>query len=205
MSGLSDMSGNKVTVNQEYLFDFESKVLTDLEGGMIVLGENEKRILSIFVKNKNKVISKKKLIEHVWNSRGLQVNESSVIQAISSLRRNLGDSIKSPKLIKTVPRVGYKFIGEVDSVRTFESKVIQKPLSNKYRAEEIGKNVIDDSNINESSSGYGGNYVYDSEFFYCIVLVLFIFLLLSLFLFNFNESKMVLMYLYNKVFCYIFC
>ncbi|EKO3492635.1 winged helix-turn-helix domain-containing protein [Vibrio fluvialis] len=85
------MSHNKVTLNKNYFFDIESKVLTNLVGDIISLGENEKRVLSVFVSNKNTVISKKQLIESVWNARGVQVDEASVTQAISSLRRSLSD------------------------------------------------------------------------------------------------------------------
>ncbi|ELS8947550.1 winged helix-turn-helix domain-containing protein [Vibrio fluvialis] len=62
------MSHNKVTLNQNYFFDIESKELTNLVGGVISLGENEKRVLSVFVSNENTVISKKQLIESVWNA-----------------------------------------------------------------------------------------------------------------------------------------
>jgi len=56
------MSHNKVTLNQNYFFDIESKALTNLVGDVISLGENEKRVLSVFVSNENTVISKKQLI-----------------------------------------------------------------------------------------------------------------------------------------------
>ncbi|MBY7836546.1 helix-turn-helix domain-containing protein [Vibrio fluvialis] len=92
------MSHNKVTLNKNYFFDIESKVLTNLVGDIISLGENEKRVLSVFVSNKNTVISKKQLIESVWNARGVQVDEASVTQAISSLRRSLSNSIIKAKV-----------------------------------------------------------------------------------------------------------
>lgn len=90
------MSHNKVTLNQNYFFDIESNVLTNLVGDIISLGDNEKRVLSIFVSNENTVISKKQLIESVWNARGVQVDEASVTQAISSLRRK---GLRNPLMI----------------------------------------------------------------------------------------------------------
>ncbi|EKO3904303.1 winged helix-turn-helix domain-containing protein [Vibrio fluvialis] len=189
------MSHNKVTLNQNYFFDIESKVLTNLVGDVISLGENEKRVLSVFVSNENTVISKKQLIESVWNARGVQVDEASVTQAISSLRRSLSDSIKTPKFIKTEPRVGYKFIGKVEPVVNLEDQVIRQPLSKREETKEIKSNITGHENIYPRRE----NDVYDSTLLCYSMLVLIVVVLTSLIVFNYNDSQRVLLYLYNKI------
>lgn len=189
------MSHNKVTLNQNYFFDIESKVLTNLVGDVISLGENEKRVLSAFVSNENTVISKKQLIESVWNARGVQVDEASVTQAISSLRRSLSDSIKTPKFIKTEPRVGYKFIGNVEPVVNLEDQVIRQPLSKREGTKEIKSNITGYENIYSRRE----NDVYDSTLLCYSILVLIVVVLTSLIVFNYNDSQWVLLYLYNKI------
>ncbi|ENF8746980.1 winged helix-turn-helix domain-containing protein [Vibrio fluvialis] len=189
------MSHNKVTLNQNYFFDIESKVLTNLVGDVISLGENEKRVLSVFVSNENTVISKKQLIESVWNARGVQVDEASVTQAISSLRRSLSDSIKTPKFIKTEPRVGYKFIGKVEPVVNLEDQVIRQPLSKREETKEIKSNITGHENIYPRRE----NDVYDSTLLCYSILVLIVVVLTSLIVFNYNDSQRVLLYLYNKI------
>ncbi|MBL4282469.1 winged helix-turn-helix domain-containing protein [Vibrio fluvialis] len=189
------MSHNKVTLNQNYFFDIESKVLTNLVGDVISLGENEKRVLSVFVSNENTVISKKQLIESVWNARGVQVDEASVTQAISSLRRSLSDSIKTPKFIKTEPRVGYKFIGKVEPVVNLEDQVIRQPLSKIQETKEIKSNITGHENIYLRRE----NDVYDSTLLCYSMLVLIVVVLTSLIVFNYNDSQWVLLYLYNKI------
>ncbi|EKO3516871.1 winged helix-turn-helix domain-containing protein [Vibrio fluvialis] len=189
------MSHNKVTLNQNYFFDIESKVLTNLVGDVISLGENEKRVLSVFVSNENTVISKKQLIESVWNARGVQVDEASVTQAISSLRRRLSDSIKTPKFIKTEPRVGYKFIGKVEPVVNLEDQVIRQPLSKREETKEIKSNITGHENIYPRRE----NDVYDSTLLCYLMLVLIVVVLTSLIVFNYNDSQWVLLYLYNKI------
>ncbi|EOW6613500.1 transcriptional regulator [Vibrio fluvialis] len=189
------MSHNKVTLNQNYFFDIESKVLTNLVGDVISLGENEKRVLSVFVSNENTVISKKQLIESVWNARGVQVDEASVTQAISSLRRSLSDSIKTPKFIKTEPRVGYKFIGKVEPVVNLEDQVIRQPLSKRQETKEIKSNITGHENIYPRRE----NDVYDSTLLCYSMLVLIVVVLTSLIVFNYNDSQRVLLYLYNKI------
>lgn len=189
------MSHNKVTLNKNYFFDIESKVLTNLVGDIISLGENEKRVLSFFVSNKNTVISKKQLIESVWNARGVQVDEASVTQAISSLRRSLSDSIKRPKFIKTEPRVGYKFIGNVEPVVNLEDQMIRQPLSKRQETKEIKLNITGHENIYSRRE----NDVYDSTLLCYSMLVLIVVVLTSLIVFNYNDSQWVLLYLYNKI------
>ncbi|ELL7085637.1 transcriptional regulator [Vibrio fluvialis] len=189
------MSHNKVTLNQNYFFDIESNVLTNLVGDVISLGDNEKRVLSIFVSNENTVISKKQLIESVWNARGVQVDETSVTQAISSLRRSLSDSIKKPKFIKTEPRVGYKFIGKVAPVVNLEDQMIRQPLSKRQETKEIKSNITGHENIYSRRE----NDVYDSTLLCYSMLVLIVVVLTSLIVFNYNDSQWVLLYLYNKI------
>ncbi|EPA8367251.1 transcriptional regulator [Vibrio fluvialis] len=189
------MSHNKVTLNQNYFFDIESKVLTNLVGDVISLGENEKRVLSVFVGNENTVISKKQLIESVWNARGVQVDEASVTQAISSLRRSLIDSIKTPKFIKTEPRVGYKFIGKVEPVVNLEDQMVRQPLSKREETKEIKSNITGNENIYSRRE----NDVYDSTLLCYSMLVLIVVVLTSLIVFNYNDSQWVLLYLYNKI------
>lgn len=189
------MSHNKVTLNQNYFFDIESKVLTNLVGDVISLGENEKRVLSVFVSNENTVISKKQLIESVWNARGVQVDEASVTQAISSLRRSLSDSIKTPKFIKTEPRVGYKFIGKVEPVVNLEDQMVRQPLSKREETKEIKSNITGNENIYSRRE----NDVYDSTLLCYSMLVLIVVVLTSLIVFNYNDSQRVLLYLYNKI------
>ncbi|EPW3765860.1 winged helix-turn-helix domain-containing protein [Vibrio fluvialis] len=189
------MSHNKVTLNQNYFFDIESKVLTNLVGDVISLGENEKRVLSVFVSNENTVISKKQLIESVWNARGVQVDEASVTQAISSLRRSLSDSIKTPKFIKTEPRVGYKFIGKVEPVVNLEDQVIRQALSKRQETKEIKSNITGYENIYPRRE----DDIYDSTLLCYSMLVLIVVVLTSLIVFNYNDSQRVLLYLYNNI------
>jgi len=57
------------------------------------------------------VVSKDQLIATAWD--GLAVTDNSLEQAISGLRRLLGDSPAGSPYIQTVPRQGYRFTGTV--------------------------------------------------------------------------------------------
>jgi transcriptional activator of cad operon len=57
------------------------------------------------------VVSIDDLLTHVWS--GVIVTPDSVYQAITSLRRQLGDDPKQPTYIATVPRLGYRMVAKV--------------------------------------------------------------------------------------------
>ena len=86
------------------------------EGDVIWLGNNESNLLLTFIIRKDKPTSKEQLLDLVWESNGFHVDESSVIQSISLLRKILNDSAKTPDFIKTIPKHGYQLISEVISI-----------------------------------------------------------------------------------------
>jgi TolB-like protein/DNA-binding winged helix-turn-helix (wHTH) protein len=57
------------------------------------------------------VVSIDDLLTHVWS--GVIVTPDSVYQAVTSLRRQLGDDPKQPTYIATVPRLGYRMVANV--------------------------------------------------------------------------------------------
>lgn len=68
-------------------------------------------ILAYLVRHHGKVISKEALMKHVWPD--CFVEENNLSQNVSALRRALSDDPEKPKYIETIPRRGYRFIGEI--------------------------------------------------------------------------------------------
>jgi len=58
------------------------------------------------------IVNKDDLIEYVWS--GTIVTENTLTQCIKEIREKLGDNSAHPRFIKTIPRVGYKFIAPVE-------------------------------------------------------------------------------------------
>lgn len=63
------------------------------------------------IRNRDRVVSKDDLLEHVWSGR--IVSESTLSNRVNAARRALGDSGELQQFIKTVPRRGLRFVGEV--------------------------------------------------------------------------------------------
>lgn len=69
------------------------------------------RLLLCLAEHAGEVVSIDNLLTEVW--AGVTVTPDSVYQAVTSLRRQLGDDPKRPAYIATVPRLGYRMIAPV--------------------------------------------------------------------------------------------
>ena len=72
-------------------------------------------LLIHLVANGERVVSKDALIASIWDGR--VVSESALTTAINAARTALGDSGETQRLIKTLPRKGFRFVGEVRSLK----------------------------------------------------------------------------------------
>ncbi|MEZ9710401.1 transcriptional regulator [Vibrio breoganii] len=108
--------GVKYVLAQKYIFDPNSNSLVDQsdDDSLVRLGSNESRILTLLCEHPNEVVTRDQLHEFVWRDQGFQVDDSSLTQAISTLRKMLKDSTKSPQFVKTVPKRGYQLISSVE-------------------------------------------------------------------------------------------
>jgi TolB-like protein len=68
-------------------------------------------LLQYLVRNRERVVSKDDLIAHVWNGR--IVSDSSLSSRLTAARQAVGDSGDHQRLIRTVARKGFRFVGEV--------------------------------------------------------------------------------------------
>lgn len=68
-------------------------------------------LLLHLVENREHVISKDGLLDAVW--RGRIVSESTLASHINAARKAIGDSGSSQRLIRTIARKGFRFVGEI--------------------------------------------------------------------------------------------
>lgn len=68
-------------------------------------------LLLCLAEHAGEVVSIDDLLNQVWS--GVIVSPDSVYQAVTSLRRQLGDDPKQPTYIATVPRLGYRMVATV--------------------------------------------------------------------------------------------
>ena len=84
----------------------KAKVLRD--GEEVFLTAMEYRLLLMFAQNKGQVITRKGILENLWDVAGDYVNDNTLTVYIKRLRDKLEDDPQNPTLIQTVRGLGYK-------------------------------------------------------------------------------------------------
>lgn len=99
------------------IYDFESYAL-DVDrqelrraGGLIPVEPQVLDLLQFLIRNRNRVVSKDDLLAEVW--KGRIVSESTLSSRITAVRQAIGDSGDQQRLIRTIPRKGFRFVGDV--------------------------------------------------------------------------------------------
>lgn len=69
------------------------------------------RLLQFLIENRQRVVSKDRILAEVWE--GVAVSDNALTRAIAQVRKALDDDPKQPRYIETVPTVGYRFAAEV--------------------------------------------------------------------------------------------
>lgn len=83
----------------------EAKVM--LNGEEIVLTAMEYRLLLSFVNNRGSVLTRRKLLEEIWDVDGDFVNDNTLTVYIKRLRDKIEEDPNDPQYIKTVRGLGY--------------------------------------------------------------------------------------------------
>lgn len=79
--------------------------------GVVSTGPQVFDLLLFLIENRARVVSKDDLLEAVWGGR--IVSESTITSHINAARTAIGDSGQEQKFIRTVPRKGFRFVGDV--------------------------------------------------------------------------------------------
>ncbi len=70
------------------------------------------QVLLYLLEHRERLVTKEELIENIW--AGTAVTDDALVQIIVELRKTLGDDSRHPQFIRTIPKVGYHFIGPVE-------------------------------------------------------------------------------------------
>lgn len=87
-----------------YVLDLDRGCLV-LDGNDIVLRPKTFGVLHYLIENSGRLVSKDELFAAVWSN--LAVTDDALVQSVGELRRAFGED--GPRLIRTIPRRGYRF------------------------------------------------------------------------------------------------
>jgi TolB-like protein len=69
-------------------------------------------LLRLLLDNRDRLVGKDEIVEKVW--RGRIVSDAAISSRVKSLRQALGDDGAAQKLVRTVPKLGFRFVAEVE-------------------------------------------------------------------------------------------
>jgi len=95
---------------EDYLLDPERRELTRA-ARPVAVGPQVFDLLLYLVRNRERVVSKEDLLDGVWGGR--IVSESTLTSHVNAARKAIGDNGQAQRLIRTAPRKGLRFVGEV--------------------------------------------------------------------------------------------
>ena len=107
-----------MTEQKFFVFRFADVEVREREFSIVKAGEvlpvepKAFRVLLFLLRNPRRLITKDELLDAVWSDSS--VSENSLTRAVAVLRRLLGDDIREPRYIATVPTVGYRFLCDVE-------------------------------------------------------------------------------------------
>ena len=90
-------------------------------------------LLVHLIRHRERVVSRDELIESIWGGR--IVSESALSTRINAVRSAIGDNGTEQRLIKTLPRKGVRFVGEVREEQKLSEATSASP--SEHRAVEI--------------------------------------------------------------------
>ncbi|MDH2380979.1 winged helix-turn-helix domain-containing tetratricopeptide repeat protein [Bradyrhizobium sp. CER78] len=95
---------------EEYAFDTDRR---ELHRGVdvVAIAPQVFDLLDYLIRNRERVVSKDDLINAVWNGRS--VSDAALTTRLNVARSAIGDSGDEQRLVKTLPRKGFRFVGQV--------------------------------------------------------------------------------------------
>lgn len=120
LSGSLQAESNVQFLFSDCVLDPERRELTRASNA-IAVGPQVFDLLLYLIQNRDRVVSKDRIFEDVWAGR--IVSESTLTSHINAVRKAVGDSGEDQRLIRTVPRKGFRFVGEVTEAPASERDV----------------------------------------------------------------------------------
>ena len=83
------------------------------------------QVMVYLLKNRERLVTKDELLESIWKETA--VTDDALVQCVMDIRRAIGDDSRRPHFIKTLPKVGYRFISPVEKHWSQPETTIETP------------------------------------------------------------------------------
>ncbi|MEN3348582.1 MAG: hypothetical protein V7632_2217 [Bradyrhizobium sp.] len=99
---------------EDYAFDLDRRELYR-GADVVAIAPQVFDLLDYLIRNRERVVSKDDILGAVWNGR--VVSDTALTTRLNAARNAIGDSGEEQRLIKTLPRKGFRFVGQVREAR----------------------------------------------------------------------------------------
>ncbi len=97
------------------IFEVDLRTEELRKGGMkLKLSGQPFQVLAILLEHPGEVVTREELQQRLWPDTFVDA-ERGLNTAINKIREVLGDSAESPRFVETLPRKGYRFVGQVNA------------------------------------------------------------------------------------------
>lgn len=123
------VSVNEPPIIGYFFSDFKVDVVRGYlmrHGKELPLRNQSFQLLLYFVEHPDSLISKDELVAVLWNETA--VTDNALVQCVTEIRRVLNDDPHNPRFIKTILRVGYRFVADVRVIREAHSLPVHPSL-----------------------------------------------------------------------------
>jgi adenylate cyclase len=109
---------------ENYAFDTDRREL-HCGADLVSVAPQAFDLLDFLIRHRDRVVSKDDLISAIWNGRS--VSDAALTTRLNAARSAIGDSGEEQRLIKTLPRKGFRFIGTVQEVLAPANPAVTEP------------------------------------------------------------------------------
>jgi TolB-like protein len=81
------------------------------DGALVPIEPQVFALLRLLIENRERLVTRDEIVEQVWHGR--IVSEAAISSRIKSARQAIGDDGAAQRLIRTIPKRGLRFVGEV--------------------------------------------------------------------------------------------
>src|SRR5690242_21464628 len=108
-------------------------------------------ILLLLVDRAGELVTREEIQQRLWAEDVFVDFERSLNSAVKKLRAALTDNPDDPRYVETIPRKGYRFIGQLE-----EEKVVEEPVSPEFGEAAGAENVAQPAD--EASAAAAGRW-----------------------------------------------
>jgi DNA-binding winged helix-turn-helix (wHTH) protein/Tfp pilus assembly protein PilF len=108
-----------------FRLDVETGELFDKSGELVKLQQQPTQVLTLLATKAGQLVTREEIQKSLWSDDTFVDFEQGVNYCIKQIRIALDDDAKTPKFVETLPRRGYRFIAEVESLNGHSKPTVE--------------------------------------------------------------------------------